>query len=350
MPVGTEGQVAENRNTGPHKPTLEDVAKAAGVSRALVSIVIRDAPGASDGTRARVLAIAEELGYRPDVRAQLLARTSTRLLGVVYRVDALHHMDLLPPIYDEAEAQGYELILSGTTVRHDERRAIDTLLGYRCDALLLLGPTLPEPDIVRLAVTLPVTVLGRRLVHASRGLDTVRSDDAAGVAVAVAHLAGLGHRLITHVDGGPGTIAADRRRGYRAAMMRLGLGENIAIIGGNGRAEGGRRAGESLADQASRATAVVAFNDETAWGVMRALTDRGRAVPGDVSIVGYDASPLALVAPRVLTSIHQDAESIGRVAVRRAAERLTHAVVGPTETVFEPTLVPGETSSAPPEG
>jgi DNA-binding LacI/PurR family transcriptional regulator len=326
------------------KPTLEDVARAAGVSRALVSIVMRKAPGASEATRARVFAVADELGYHPDARARLLARASTRLLGVEYRVDSLHHADLIAPIYLVAREAGYELILSGRTRHHDERHAVGTLLGYRCDALLLLGPELSEPEINRFAATLPVVVVGRRMAHAVPTVDCVRTDEDAGLRLAVDHLAALGHTDIVHVDGGRSTIASDRRRGYRAAMTRLGLRDRIRILDGNGLIDGGLGAVEPFLALEPRPTAVVAYNDETAWGVMRGLSRRGLSVPGDVSVVGYDDTLLSQAAPRALTTIHQDAEAIGRRATRQAIRRLETDIAGATDEVLAPWFVGGETT------
>jgi DNA-binding LacI/PurR family transcriptional regulator len=342
-------EVQPTRANAARKPTLEDVARAAGVSRALVSIVIRDAPGASKGTRARILAIADELGYRPDVRARLLARSASRLLGVTYRVGALHHADLLSPIYQAAESAGYEVILSGKTPRHDERHALDAVVGFRCDAILMLGPVLPEPEIGRFAASMPVVLVGRRLIHATEVIDTVRTDEDAGMRLAVDHLVALGHTRIALVGGGPGTIASDRRRGYRASMTRAGLRDHIQIIEGGEIGEGGRRAGVELLSKQPRPTGVIGFNDESAWGVMRAVADQHLAVPDDISVVGYDGSPLSRLAPRELTTVHQDAESIGRIGVERAISRL-EAEVPVADVVLSPNLVEGETTGPPRPG
>ena len=104
--------------------TLEDVAAAAGVSRALVSIVIREAPGASAATRERVLRAADELGYRPDVRARLLARSQSKLIGTVFGMAGTFHFDVLDGLYNAAEDRGYELILSALTQSRGEARAV----------------------------------------------------------------------------------------------------------------------------------------------------------------------------------------------------------------------------------
>src|SRR5687767_6073717 len=117
------------------RPTMEDVAAHAGVSRALVSIVYRDVPGASDATRARVLAAGAELGYRPDHRARLLGRQRTRLIGVTFDVRQSFHGDLIDSLYSEAESLGYDLTLSAVTPSRPETQAIQSLLDYRCEAL-----------------------------------------------------------------------------------------------------------------------------------------------------------------------------------------------------------------------
>lgn len=332
---------------GRRRPTLEDVAREARVSRALVSIVIRDAPGASEQTRARVLEVAERLGYRPDVRARMLARSSTRLLGVTYRLGALHHADLLGPIYEAAEAARLDVILSAKSGRQDERRAINALQGYRCDGLLLIGPELPEPDLDRLAASAPLVLLGRRLLHRTAPMDVVRTDEGAGLALAVEHLSALGHRRIAHIDGGIGTMASDRRHAYRIAMGRAGLREHIRVIGGGDSGEAGREAGKLLLATHPLPDAVICFNDESAWGVMRALADHGLSVPDDISVVGYDASPLARLAPRELTTVRQDAEAIGRIAVALAAARVEGSAAADADVVLQPALVVGETTGRP---
>jgi DNA-binding LacI/PurR family transcriptional regulator len=340
----TEVKVQGSRASSARKPTLQDVAKAAGVSRALVSIVIRGVPGASEETRARVLEIAQELGYRPDVRARQLARASTRLIGVTYLVSSMHHADLLAPIYEAAEAAGYEVILSGRTRHHDERHAVNTLLGYRCDALILLGPPLSEPALNDLASTLPVVIVGGRMVHPVGPIDSIRTDDNVGLRLAVEHLVGLGHERIAHVDGGRGIRASDRRRGYRAAMTRAGIQSSIRVVEGDETAEAGCRAGADLLTLDPRPTAIIAYNDDCAWGVMRAVADAGLTVPRDISVVGYDASQLSRLGPHELTTVRQDADAMGRLSVERAVGRIQGLEPAEPNVVLLPTLVIGETA------
>ena len=211
--MGTNGGQAAGR-----RPTLEDVAARAGVSRALVSIVMRDAPGASAETRKRVLQVAADLGYRPDARARLLARGSSRLIGVVFGMAGTFHLELLDGLYAAAEEVGYDLILSALTQGRDERRAVETLLDFRCEGVVLLGP---EGSVPVLPGTLPVVVIGWEVDDPD--VDVVRTSDDEGMRAAVGHLVELGHRRIAHVDGGSRTVSTARRRGYLAAMGEHGL-------------------------------------------------------------------------------------------------------------------------------
>src|SRR5689334_25405975 len=106
------------------RPTLQDVAERAGVSRALVSIVMRDVPGASDATRARVRQAADEIGYRPDPRARLLRSQRSHLLGVVFTAGQEFHAGLVDGVYRAAEANGYDVLLSCVTPHHGEAKAV----------------------------------------------------------------------------------------------------------------------------------------------------------------------------------------------------------------------------------
>src|SRR3954447_13402425 len=214
----------------PRRTTLADVAARAGVSVPLVSIVMRDVPGASPANRERVRRAAEQLGYRPDSRARMLRRSRSRLIGVVFGVQHPFHGDLVSGLYAAADAVDHELTLSAVTPGRDERRAVATLLQDRCEALILLGPELPTSALAELAGRIPLVVVARAVRH--RDVDVVRTDDAAGLHQAVDHLVGLGHTRIAHIDGGRSPGAAERRRGYRAAMERHGIGRFGSVVGG----------------------------------------------------------------------------------------------------------------------
>src|SRR3954453_8765760 len=216
------GEAATERPVGSRRrPTMQDVADEAGVSKGLVSMVLSGSSGPSAATRERVLAVAARLGSRGDRTAALLARRRTRTLGVTLIPGNPYHGELAEEIHSAAEAAGYEVVLSSTAGIRDEGHAIETLVDSRCEALLLLGPTLPAARLARIVEGVPSVVLGRPIELPDA--DVVRADDAGGIAAAVEHLVALGHRRIAHVDGGPEGAAEVRREAYLAAIRQRGL-------------------------------------------------------------------------------------------------------------------------------
>jgi DNA-binding LacI/PurR family transcriptional regulator len=338
------GQVAEHDRLQPvparpagRRPRLADVAARAGVSSGLVSLVLRDQPGPSAPTRARVLEAAQELGYRADRMASLLARRRSRHLGVLMDVRNTFHAELVTDLDAAATGLGYDLVLSTLTPARGERSAAEILLDFRCEALILLGPDESAGWLNALGRELPVVVIGRRVPPAA--VDVVRAADDRGVALAVGHLFALGHHDIAFVDGGTGTIAADRRRGYRQAMRRRGLAGHLRVIPGDHTEEAGIRAAAALAAGDSLPTAVITSNDRCAVGLLDALARLGVAVPGSVSVVGYDDSMLARLAHVDLTTVSQDARGQAGQAVALAVERLEAGRAEPREVVLTPQLV-----------
>lgn len=321
--------------SGDRRPTLADVAAEAGVSVALVSIVMRDAPGASAATRKRVLEVARRLDYQPDSRARLLRSGQSRLLGVVFGVQHPFHDDLLTGLYAAAEKAGYELTLSAVTPRRDEHTAIAGLLQDRCAALILLGPLAPTAELAALATRMPVVVMTRGVRH--RGVDVVRTDDPRGLHLAVDHLVELGHRRIAHVDGARMIGSGDRRQGYRDAMRGHGLEAYARVVpGGSGEEDGARAARVLLEDPP---TAVTMFNDLSATGLLDVLRRHGLDVPGDISVVGYDDSSFSSLAHIDLTTVAQDIDTMATLAVSRAVERIEGATVAHREVIIPPRLV-----------
>jgi DNA-binding LacI/PurR family transcriptional regulator len=316
------------------------------VSTALVSIVIRGAPGASAESRQRVLRAADELGYRPDTRARLLRSSRSRLLGVVFGVQHAFHGDLVSGLYQAADRIGYELALSAVTPARDEPRAVRSLLQDRCEALILLGPQAPTSDLADLAARLPVVVVARGVRH--RDVDVVRTADDEGLRQAVDHLVAIGHRRIAHIDGGRAPGAADRRRGYRQAMRWHGLETGARILPGGLTEDDGAGAARALLDTPTgqRPTAVTVFNDRCATGVLDVLHRGGLSVPGDISVIGYDDSRLARLSHIDLTTVAQDAGRMTTLAVTRAIDRLNGTPVDHRELVIPPHLVVRGTTAA----
>jgi DNA-binding LacI/PurR family transcriptional regulator len=319
----------------PRRVTLADVAGRAGVSPALASIVMRDAPGASAASRQRVLAVAAELGYRPDVRARSLASLKPQFIGVLFGKAGRFHFDLIDGLYAAAETHGWDLVLSALTNNRDEQRALESLQDFHCDALVMLGPPVATP---LMAGRMPLVVMGWHVDHPE--VDVVRTCDDHGLALAVGHLVGLGHRRIAHLDGGSGVVAASRRDGYVRAMRSHGLEKEIRIVpcAGEDQLDGQRATRALLEDPAGLPSALVAFNDDVAAAALSVLAQQGVDVPGDVSITGFDDGPLARSPGIDLTSVQQLPREMARLAVERIVARTAGGEVAGRELVLEPTL------------
>jgi DNA-binding LacI/PurR family transcriptional regulator len=320
----------------PRRVTLADVAKRAGVSTALASIVMRDAPGASAESRHRIRRVAEELGYRPDVRARSLASLSSRTMGVLFGQAGRFHMELIDGLYAAAQVRGWDLVLSALTATRDEHLALESLHDFRFDALVMLGPPVADPE---LAGRLPVVVVGWHVDHPE--VDIVRTSDEHGMELAVQHLADLGHRRIAHLQGGQGLVALARRAGYETAMREHGLADQIQVIvcDGEDQLDGQRAAAMLLSAGGELPTAIVAFNDDLAAAAMSVLGQQGIDVPGDVSVIGFDDSALARTPFIELTSVQQLPQAMARLAVDRVVARTAGSPVPDREIVLEPTLV-----------
>ncbi|MFC8245885.1 substrate-binding domain-containing protein [Streptomyces chartreusis] len=209
-------------------------------------------------------------------------------------------------------------------------------------------PLPPTRSLVSLDRKAPVIVVGRRI--ADRELDVVRSADEEGVGLLVDHMVGLGHRAIAHIDGGKGVISTDRRRGYRTAVRRLGLDAHIRVLRGDNTEAAGERAARRLLDSGELPTAVVAYNDQCAIGVLAALQRAGVAVPGEVSVAGYDDDTLSRLSCFDLTTVSQGAREQARYAVAAVVERLDQDRAEPREVVLTPELVVRGTIAEPRDG
>lgn len=331
----------------PSRPRLGDVAVAAGVSMATVSLVLRGVAGPSVATAQRVLAAAEQLGYRPDRAASALASRRSRTIGVALDLSNPFHADLTLAIQDAALRQGHEVLLATVTAFQDENATAETLLDSRCAALILLGPRGPVPELERIGRQVPVVALGRPLISEQVGV--VRSADDTGIALAVRHLVDLGHRRIAFVDGPPGEVADIRRDGYRRAMADAGSSRWARVVPGGQTEDDGRAAAPAVLRASGRSvpTAVVAFNDRCAVGLLAACAETGVGAPADLSVVGFDDSALARLPQIGLTTVAQDVRSLGEHAVAAAVRRASgDGEIGP-EVVVPPHLVVRSTTAPP---
>ncbi|MBO2458028.1 LacI family DNA-binding transcriptional regulator [Actinomadura violacea] len=283
-------------------PTLEDVAARAGVSRALVSLVMRGSPKVGKERREAVLKAADELGYRPNIMARGLAAGRTGMAGVLAA-------DLHDPLFasvhdglaDEAARRGVRLLLaSGGGRPARERAALGELLDLRLDGLLLAGPRIAAAEIERAAAGCPVAVVGRP-VRSSR-VDCVTGDDAAAMARAVTRLVELGHRRIACMDLGSGRPRVQQV--FKAALAEAGLAPDQDVLWRPGGA----------------ATAVVAAGDATGTAALTTLHRAGLDVPGEVSLVVLGDAPGAEV--NGVTTVAAPAAELGRLAMAALLDRI----------------------------
>jgi DNA-binding LacI/PurR family transcriptional regulator len=328
--------------------TMEEVAREAGVSRALVSLVMRDSPKVSEKRRTRVLAAAERLGYRPNAMARGLASRRTRTIGVLLNdLRNPFFAEMMDGIAEAADELDYRLLIgTGRREAAGERRAVDAFFEHRADGLLLVSPRLPLTEILAIGRSAPTVAVARPLRDAH--VDSVTNDDAAGAKLAVRHLTDLGHRRIAHVDGGRGAGAAARRRGYVREMERLGLEPHV--VPGEFTDAAGVRAAERLLDGDPLPTAVFAANDLVAAGALDRFEDSGLRVPRDISIIGYDNTFLAALHHMSLTTIDQPRPEIGRLALMTLVERIDGLRTDAVHHRVEPSLVVRGTTGPPPSG
>jgi len=321
------------------QPTMEDVARAAGVSRALVSLVMREAPNVSDQRRQAVLDAATELGYRPNILARNLASRRTMTLGVM--INDLHNpffAEAVDGIEARAEDAGYQLLLATERGgRPGPAGAIETFLRFRVDGLILTGPRLPAAEIRAAAKSCPTVLLGRTIRNPD--VDTVNNDERVGARLAVRHLVDLGHRRIAHIDGGEGAGGPPRRAGYERAMREFGLEQSIQVVDGDFTEESGVAGANRLLATENRPSAIFAANDLTAAGTLDRAEDLGLRVPEDLSIVGYDNTAIAAMHHMSLTTINQPREEMGRTAVDLLLERLDDHRFTAVRHVVTPSLV-----------
>ncbi|WP_197319036.1 LacI family DNA-binding transcriptional regulator [Saccharomonospora sp. NB11] len=324
-------------------PTLEEVAKAAGVSRSTVSRVINDAPGVSRRAREAVTRAIETLGYVPNEAARSLVTRRTNSIALVVSepgdrvVTDPFFAGVLRGVHAGLSGSGRQLVLTMLAEDDDGARLEKYLCSGHVDGALVVSMHGEDPLPRRLAEAgLPVVTGGRPLTG---GVPYVDADNFTGALSAARHLVERGRRRIGTLAG-PGDMAVgiDRLAGWRRGMSEAGLATD-AVVHSDFAVEAGAEAMARLLDAHPDVDAVFAAADLIAVGALRELAARGRRVPDDVAVVGFDDSVLATMATPALTTVRQPVEELGRTMTWRllaqlaGEEPLPPSILLPTELV-----------------
>ncbi|MET8610496.1 LacI family DNA-binding transcriptional regulator [Streptomyces misionensis] len=300
-------------------PTIRDVAERAGVSKSLVSLVLRDSGPVRPEKREAVLRAVRELGYRPNAAARSLSEQRTRTIGVL--LDDLRNpwfVDLLDGLNPPLHAAGLRMLLADARLNrrlgHD---LAEPFLDLGVDGLVVVG-TVPDAGALgALAHRMPMVVAGAREPQPD-GVDVIAGDDERGARLATEHLLDLGHRRIAHLAG-HGAVGELRRRGFEAAMRARGA--EPLVEPGDLTEEGGYRGTVRLLHRPQRPTALFAVNDMASVGALSAAEELGLKVPRDLSVAGYDNTSISRLRHVWLTTVDTAPHEVGRRAAHCLLDR-----------------------------
>ncbi len=330
--------------------TIRDVAYRAGVSNNTVSRVLNDRPDVSPATRVRIQNVIEELGYRPNSLARSLLRRESRTVGLVV-TDCTNPNTArqIRAVQQMMAAGGYAVLIFDT--QEDAARQEDALRVLEekvVDGIIITPATIRDDALTHLTQRLPVTLLNREM-DGLTGCDVVLNDNLEGARVAVAHLIAHGHTRIGYVTAMRDvSTVRDRLRGYQVALTDAGIPfDPLLVERGPITIEAAAVATLRLLEQQPVPTALFAYNDFMAVGILSALLDANRRVPDDVALVGYDDIVYTPYLRVPLTTIAQQTQEMGVTAARLLMERLAGSERPPQRVVFKPHLVVRASSGGP---
>ncbi|MGD7733906.1 LacI family DNA-binding transcriptional regulator [Propionibacteriaceae bacterium G57] len=306
----------------PRGVTIRDVAQLAGVSKSLVSLVLRGDPRVSEERRAAVLTAMAELDYRPNHAARSLSTARSGVVGIL--IEDLRNpwfVDLLEGLTSTLRAAELTPVLTdATTVRAAGGDAVASLTALGVDGIVVVGSTDEEEPLRAAATTTPIVLAGTRRPHLPFA-DIAADNDTGGGRQATEHLIGLGHQRIAHLMG-PGEVGQARLTGYREALVEAGLSDRELVVTSGASEDGGYTATRELLALADRPTAIFAYNDAAAIGALSAADDLGIAVPDELSVVGFDNTRLARIRRISLTSVDNGNYAVGVRAGEFLADRI----------------------------
>lgn len=296
--------------------TIYDVARHAGVSSSTVSRVLAGRGTVSTATRQHVLGVARDLGYRPNHIARSLATQDSDTIAVLLPdVTNPFFPSLVKALQDEANRSGLVVLLGSTGDDVDsERRYLDAMLSKQVRHVFVAGLHLSRADVEEYAKAGLIFIALDRGIAGGAGY-LVQSDNRSGAHLATRHLIELGHRRIAHIAGPSGvSVSRERRRGYLEAMREAGLPVDERLqVSSPFSEEGGAAAYRRLPEDAY--TAVFASNDLIAIGALFEAHQRGRVVPDDFSLVGFDDVSLTRYTTPQLTTVCQDLGAMARAGM-----------------------------------
>jgi DNA-binding LacI/PurR family transcriptional regulator len=326
---------------------MADVAQMAGVSHQTVSRVLHDSPHVRGDTRERVLAAMRQLDYRPNTLAQALVTGRSKTLGVVSFDTTLYGpASTLLGIEQAAHDAGYAVTVSSlrSLNRPAVLAAVHRLRDQGVDGVVVIAPTRSGMEALRhLRPDYPVVAVEAG-PDASIPVATV--DQVAGASAATRHLLDLGHRTVWHIAGPADWMEAEERsEGWRSTLKAAGA-QVPALFRGDWTARSGYELGRNIL-QVPDVTAVFVANDQMSLGLLRRLHEAGRAVPRDISIVGFDDIPEAAYFTPPLTTVRQDFPELGRRCLHVLLGRI-EGETGTIRVVVAPELVVRASTGAAP--
>lgn len=320
-------------------PSMFDVAKRAGVSHQTVSRVLNEHKSVATRTRKKVLSAIEDLGYRPNLAARALVTGKTSRIGVLsYDTTLFGPASMLHAVQSAAREIGYAVnVVSLKSIdRHSVVSGIQDLVNAGIDGIVIIAPQSDDEErLTDIPGGLPAVLVES---EDASSIPTVNVDQFSGAVVAVEYLIGLGHKNIAHISGAHDWFEAKYRLdGWRTALGKAGLRAE-AVAEGDWSARSGYEGTKSLMKDRS-ITAIFAANDAMALGSLRALSELGIEVPGQVSLIGFDDIPEAEFFVPGLTTVVQDFEEVGKRCLNLLVKLITGEDFSEMSLVIKPELI-----------
>lgn len=334
----------------PGKPRVKDLARQLGVSSATISRALNGSELVAEPMREKVLALAAELGYRPNTNARSLRTQQAKsVLLVVRDIANPFYLDVLKGVERTAWASGYSVLMGNT--ENDPERELEyfEMLGDgHADGMILMTGKLPSVSRRGSQLSTKPVVVALEMIDGAN-LPQVLIDNVAAAEAAVDHLLSLGHRRIAHISGPAEGMSTRRRSGYCAAMQNFGLPIPPGYIQpGDFSLRSGHDRCRDLLDLTEPPTAIFAANDEMAFGAMRAVHEAGLSVPNDVSIVGFDDLFLSEAFLPALTTVSQPKLEVGQAAMKVLLDLVSGKPADLTPVVLPTSLTVRESTAPPP--